>query len=148
MFKIINEGGLANESIFAIILQKFKELKNPLRLINDSSTIADWIRMSSPTSPHLFSDGSEEDKKIICDLMKENKFAIFLRKVDRSFPESVLKEIMTTEFNHTYDLLHNQAKQKYNFFNFFNSSNFFYLVIIFVVSLFFFTIMITENIMY
>lgn len=151
MFKIINEGGLANESIFAIILQKFKELKNPLRLINDSSTIADWLRMSSPTSPHVFSDGSEEDKKIICDLMKENKFAIFLRKVDRSFPESVLKEIMNTEFNHTYDLLHNQAKQKYNFFNFFNffnSSNFFYLVIIFVVSLFFFTTMITENIMY
>jgi hypothetical protein len=117
MFKLINEGGLANESIFAIILQKFKELKNPSRLINDSSTIADWARMSSPTSPYVFRDGSEEDTKVICNLIKDNKFTMFLRKVDRSFPESVLKEIMNTEFNHTYEILHNQAKQKTKLFN-------------------------------
>jgi hypothetical protein len=138
MFKIINEGGLANESIFAIILQKFKELKNPLRLINDSSTIADWMRMSSPTSPYVFRDGSEEDTKIICDLLKENKFAMFLRKVDRSFPESVLKEIMNTEFNHTYEILHNQAKQKTKLCNllYIFSPFYIFLSFIFFVSLY------------
>jgi hypothetical protein len=145
MFKIINEGGLANESIFAIILQKFKELKNHSRLINDSSTIADWTKMSSPTSPYVFRDGSEEDTKIICDLLKENKFAMFLRKVDRSFPESVLKEIMNKEFNHIYEILHNQAKQKTKLFT---ALNIFYFVIFFVVNLVFITCMFTENTMY
>jgi hypothetical protein len=124
IYKLVNDGGLANESIFAIILQTFKEITNPIRTINDSSTISDWTRMSSPTSPHSFSEGSEENKNIICELLKENKYAMFLRKVNRSFPDQVLKEIQHKEFHHSYDLLHNQAKKKNNFYNYINSSTF------------------------
>ena len=90
--------------IFDIILQTFKELTNPYRLINDSSTIADWTKMSSPTSPNIFREYNDENKKLIIDLLKENKFAIFLRKVDRSFPDSAIKEIMNIDFNHKYHM--------------------------------------------
>jgi len=118
IYKLVNEGGLANESIFAIILQTFKEITNPLRTINDSSTISDWTRMSSPTSPHSFIDGTEENINIISELLKENKYAMFLRKVDRSFPDNILKDLQNKEFNHTYNLLHNQAKKKNNFYSY------------------------------
>jgi hypothetical protein len=114
VYQQVNEGGLANESIFAIILQTFKEITNPLRTINESSTISDWTRMSSPTSPHYFRESSEENKKIIYDLLKENKYAMFLRKVHKSFPDNAIKEIMETDIKHDYQLLHNQAKKKNN----------------------------------
>ena len=149
MYKKINEGGLANESIFAIILQTFKELTNPYRLINDSSTIADWTKMSSPTSPNIFREYNDENKKLIIDLLKENKFAIFLRKVDRSFPDSAIKEIMNIDFNHKYDVLHNYAKKKNNFFNnIITPFNIFSSLLLIFVSWFLFTCMFTENFVY
>jgi hypothetical protein len=125
IYRQVNEGGLANESIFAIILQTFKELNNNMTLVNHTSTIADWTRMSNPTSPYVFREYTKENKDIIFNLLKQNKYAMFLRKVDRSFPDDSLKEIMyNTEIIHTYDVLHNQAKKKHNtnnypFFNFF-----------------------------
>lgn len=115
IYKQINMGGLANESIFAIILQTFGELQNSMRFINESSTLADWTRMSSPTSPYVFKDASEENINIINNLLKENKYTMFLRKVHKSFPDEVIKSIMNTDFNHSYELLHNQAKKKRNF---------------------------------
>lgn len=115
IYQKINSGGLANESMFAVILQTFKELTNPVRMINESATLADWTRMSSPTSPYLFKEGNEENINIICNLLKENKYAMFLRKVHREFPNSVIKDIMNMDFNHTYELLHNQAKKKHKF---------------------------------
>jgi hypothetical protein len=108
----VNSGGLANESIFAIILQTFKELTNPIKTINDSSTISDWTRMSSPTSPNCFREATEENINIICNLLKENKYAMFLRKVHREFPDSAIQDIINMNFNHKYEVLHNQAKQK------------------------------------
>jgi hypothetical protein len=110
----INNGGLANESIFAVILQTFKELTNPIRMINESSTVADWTRMSSPTSPYSFKEATEENMNIIYDLLKENKYTIFLRKVHKSFPDSAIKEIMNKPFEHKYELLHNRAKKRTN----------------------------------
>ena len=98
MYKQINMGGLANESIFAIILQIFNELTNPIRLINESSNLSDWSRMSSSTSPYLFKHASQENINLISNLLKENKYAIFLRKVHRSFPDSVIKDIMNDNF--------------------------------------------------
>ena len=92
-------GGLANESMFAIILQTFNELTNPDKLINQSATVADWSRMSSPTSPHLFKTNSEENINIICNLLKENKYAMFLRKVDPAFPDEALKQIIYNGLN-------------------------------------------------
>ena len=118
IYKLVNDGGLANESIFAIILQTFKEINNPLRTINDSVTISDWTRMSSPTSPHSFMEASDENINIICELLKENKYAMFLRKVHRSFPDKVIKDIQNKDFNHKYELLHNYAKKKNNYYNF------------------------------
>ena len=123
IYKQINMGGLANESIFAIILQTFGEIQQsemkPVRLINESATLSDWTRMASPTSPYLFKDATDENINIISNLLKENKYTMFLRKVHKSFPDSVIKDIMNTDFNHKYDVLHNQAKKK-------NKSSFFY----------------------
>jgi len=121
IYKKINDGGLANESIFAIILQTFNQITNPLKTINDSSTVSDWSRMSSPTSPYTFKDGTEENIQIICNQLKENKYAMFLRKVDKTFPTSVIQNIMKMDFEHTYELLHNQAKKKNNYYNYFKS---------------------------
>jgi hypothetical protein len=112
VYNQINEGGLANESIFAIILQTFKELTNPNTYVNECSSVADWTRMSSPTSPYLFKEGSEENINIIKNLLKENPYAMFLRKVDRSFPDHILTEIMDQDFGHAYLMLHNQYKVK------------------------------------
>jgi len=124
VYKQVNSGGLANESIFAIILQTFGELTNPLRMINECSSIADWTRMSSPTSPYNFKEDTKENINIICKLLKENKYTIFLRKVHCNFPDDALKRIMEMDFNHEYELLHNNAKKKNNklsLFNIFNS---------------------------
>jgi len=68
--------------------------------------------MSSPTSPYLFKEGSEENINIIKNLLKENPYAMFLRKVDRSFPDAVLEDIMAVDFDHVYLLRHNQYKVK------------------------------------
>ena len=94
IYRQINNGGLANESMFAIILKTFGELDNDIRHINDSSTIADWTRMSSPTSPYLFREATDENINIIKNLLKENKHSMFLRKVHWEFPDEKIKEIM------------------------------------------------------
>jgi hypothetical protein len=112
IYNQVNAGGLANESIFAIILQTFKELTNPTTLINSSSSISDWRRMSSPTSPYLFKEATEENINIIKCLLKENPYTMFLRKVDRSFPDEAIREIMAMDFQHVYPALHNQALVK------------------------------------
>jgi len=96
IYKQVNSGGLANESIFAIMLQTFGQLSNHSSLINAVSTIADWSRMSSPTSPYLFKNGDnlDPDINIISNLLKENPSAMFLRKVDRSFPDQAILDLM------------------------------------------------------
>ena len=70
--------------------------------------------MSSPTSPYLFKEATPENINIIKNLLKENPYAMFLRKVDRAFPDAALKEIMAVDFGHVYSLLHNQAKSNVN----------------------------------
>ena len=118
LYDQINDGGLANESIFAVMLQTFNELTNKENLpnsntlINEQSNLADWTRMSSPTSPYLFKDATLENINNIKKLLKENKYSIFLRKVAPSFPDQKLLEIMDEDFNHSYDILYNQAKKK------------------------------------
>lgn len=109
----INKGGLANESLFAIILQTFNELNNPDRLINETATLCDWTRMSSPTSPYMFKEATPENIIFISNELKENKYAMFLRKVHRDFPDYAIQDIMNLEFNHNYENeLHNCAKKK------------------------------------
>jgi len=100
IYKQVNAGGLANESIFAIMLQTFGQLNNPDALINAVSTVTDWTRMSSPTSPYLFKNGDnlEADINIIKNLLKENPYAMFLRKVDKSFPNQTILDLQQTDF--------------------------------------------------
>jgi hypothetical protein len=105
-YRQINDGGLANESMFAIILQTFKQLNNPLTHINEITTITDWSRMSSPTSPHLFKEGSNQDILFIEKQLKENKYALFLRKVDVSFPDETLNNfIYNFNYEYNYDII-------------------------------------------
>jgi hypothetical protein len=53
--------------------------------------------MSSPTSPYLFKEASPENINIISNLLKENPSAMFLRKVDRSFPDQAILDLYGNE---------------------------------------------------
>jgi len=89
IYHLICKGDVANESIFAIMLYA----QNSLKLVkNEDATATDWSRMMSSTSPYLFKEGDYKDKKFIDDCLKEKKNTIFLRKVDKSFPDRVLLE--------------------------------------------------------
>jgi hypothetical protein len=85
--KLICDGGVANESLFAICLKKYDELENVLR---NTSHIADWERMMSPTSPYLFDKESELDKLFIEENLKKNNYVIFIRKVSVTFSDDLL----------------------------------------------------------
>jgi hypothetical protein len=98
----INNGGLANESIFSIILQTFNEL-NKNKILNTSSTISDWSRMSNPTSPHLFKECRQIDEDIIINLLKINPHTLFLRKVNYKFPDDKLDYFSNLNFGHKYE---------------------------------------------
>jgi hypothetical protein len=96
----------------------------------------------------MFKEASDKNINIICNLLKENKYAMFLRKVHRDFPDDALKTIMNTDFNHTYELLHNQAKKKTKFFGrFFNLQNTFRIVVL-LVGLFYIACFLTKCFMY
>jgi len=90
MYETIIKGIIANESVFAIAIAYFSRLQN---VINKSSTLCDWTRMSSPTSPYIFKLNNENDKKYIL----END-AIFLRKIHNSFPDKILEDIIYSSF--------------------------------------------------
>jgi len=91
---LICKGGLANESLFAIILQSHDELKN---VICSVTHMTDWNRMSSPTSPHLFEKGDEMDIKFIENSLKENKFVLFIRKISPEFPDEIIHKYIYRE---------------------------------------------------
>jgi hypothetical protein len=97
IYRKVIDGGLANESIFAIIMQTFDQLGDQDKLLNEQSTITDWTRMSSPTSPYVFKEATEENINIISNLLKENSKAIFLRKVSSSFPDQAICDLMTRD---------------------------------------------------
>jgi len=89
--KTICDGGLANESLFAIILQGYKQLEDRKTLISAVTHLADWSRMESSTSPHIFKDGNGLDIEFINKNLEKNKYAMFIRKVAPEFPEDILK---------------------------------------------------------
>jgi hypothetical protein len=81
-------------------MQIFKELdtknksnnKNKETVISAVTHIADWTRTTTPTSPHLFKDGNELDKQFITKSLESEKYAMFLRKVSPTFPDTILRE--------------------------------------------------------
>jgi len=88
-YRLICKGGYANESIFIIILKQCDELLN---IINESVNAAVWEKMSSANSPFVFKSGTKEEMDYIDGVFKENKYLMFFRKVDTSFPDHVLRE--------------------------------------------------------
>ena len=89
--KTICEGGLANESLFAIIFKFYKQLETNSLIICSVSHLADWNRRSSTTSPHVFKDADEQDIIFIDKELERNKHAMFIRKVSPEFPDEILR---------------------------------------------------------
>ena len=89
--KTICNGGLANESLFAIILATYKQLHND-SLISASSHATDWDRMDNITSPHTFKDANDTDICFIEKSLNENKYLMFIRKISSDFPDDVIKK--------------------------------------------------------
>lgn len=99
ILKIVCAGGLANESIFAIILKTYNQIdKN--NIICEPTHICDWFKTTNSTSPHLFKYADEYDIKVIDHSLKKYKNPIFIRKIDREFPDQILRHYIyenTTE---------------------------------------------------
>jgi hypothetical protein len=127
MVQSICDGGLANESLFAIIFKYYGELQDNCnnnngnhnnhhkskhnhrihtnntdkknknnknkdnRIICKVSHLTDWTRPSSTTSPHLFKEGNEQDVAFLNNELERNKYAMFVRKIDPSFPDPILR---------------------------------------------------------
>lgn len=92
--KTICNGGLANESLFAIILYGYKQLNSVKgsSVINAVTHLADWTRIKSATSPHIFKYGNEDDIKFIEENLEKNRYAMFIRKVAPDFPDDILRK--------------------------------------------------------
>ena len=88
LFRLICDGSIANESIFAIMLHSMNKLRSVLPCITH---VTDWSRMSSATSPYVFKEGSTSEVEFITTFIKKNSYSMFLRKVDTSFPDKVLE---------------------------------------------------------
>ena len=86
--RTICTGGVANESLFAIILFAQSKISDK-DVICSPSHAADWGRMSSKTSPHLFKEGNIVDISFIKNTIK-NENIMFIRKIDRHFPDEIL----------------------------------------------------------
>ena len=55
--------------------------------------------MSNATSPHIFSEGTEDNITFIRNELLQNKYAMFLRKIDASFPDDILSEFIKPKQN-------------------------------------------------
>ena len=86
--KMICNGGLANESLFAMILYSTKQMGS---VMNQVTHAADWSRMMSSTSPYLFSQKCDQDMEFIKKTLNANRCIMFIRKVDPQFSDDVLK---------------------------------------------------------
>ena len=93
IFYLVCKGGFANESLFAIMLRSFSVLDE---VINESSHICNWQIMTSATSPYVFKTGDNEEITFINTAINKNKYAFFLRKIDKSFPDELLRQIIAT----------------------------------------------------
>lgn len=104
--KIICNGGLANESLFSIILYGYKQLdsnkKNGANVISEVTHITDWSRMTSSTSPYLFKEVNDINIQFIESELSKNKFAMFIRKISPEFPDEKIRHYIY-EYNKEID---------------------------------------------
>lgn len=121
IYKTVCGGGLANESLFAIVLQSYKQLDNEKTVLNESTTITDWTRMPNPTSPYTFVNKSaidlNKDILFITDCLRTNPYYMFLRKVDKSFPDEILLDFI---YNKDYNPIKKTETMTNYYFNKFN----------------------------
>jgi len=104
--RVICDGGLANETLFAVIFKYNQLLDYKYSNIKSVVThIADWRRMSSGTSPHVFKNVVAEDKQFIERELERNECCVFIRKVAPEFPDDFLKHYIY-EYNKEKDILH------------------------------------------
>ena len=96
--KTICSGKIANESLFAVILYSYRQLYLNGPVISASTHIADWSRITSKTSPHLFKEGNERDIKFIDSSLEKNKYSMFIRKVSPEFPNDILKRYIYEKY--------------------------------------------------
>lgn len=91
----ICDGGLANESLFAIALSQINKHFNSIpNVILHPTHIVDWSRMSSATSPYVFTSDSEINETFIQNQLNKNKYAMFIRKISPQFPNNTLKKFI------------------------------------------------------
>jgi hypothetical protein len=84
-------GGIANESLFAIILYCYKQLDLHGSVIKSVTHLTDWSRMTTTTSPHIFKQCNKMDITFIDSELSNNNYAIFIRKISPEFPDKILK---------------------------------------------------------
>jgi len=100
LFNIVCNGGLANESVFAIILYTYRQLNDEDTKNNNKNNnvickpthIVDWSRMTNSTSPHIFVDGNHKDLYFIEKTLNENNNIMFIRKIAKDFPDKILEK--------------------------------------------------------
>ncbi len=102
--KTICDGGLANESLFAIIMYAYKQMESN-SVISAVTHLTDWNRMMSATSPYLFKDANGTDIKFIDTELEKNKYAMFIRKMAPEFPDDVLRNYIYEKNKHCDDAL-------------------------------------------
>jgi hypothetical protein len=88
--QLISSGGVANESLFAIIF-KIGEQLNGEKIKSVVTHLTDWSRRSSPTSPHVFKHGDQTDIEYIERELNTNPYAMFIRKIAPEFPDEIVK---------------------------------------------------------
>jgi hypothetical protein len=94
--KLICDGGVANESLFAIILHTYNRLSSDF-VENSITHATDWSRMASSTSPYLFKEATEKNIEFIEGSLKKNPFVMFIRKVAPEFPDEVIYKYLNFE---------------------------------------------------
>lgn len=87
VFRLVSNGDVANESIFAVALKYMNQLDT---VIKQPSHLMDWSRMMSPTSPYLFQKQNQNDITFIEQNLINNKFCIFIRKIHPDYPDNIL----------------------------------------------------------
>jgi hypothetical protein len=96
--RLICKGGLANESLFAIVLSFYKQLDiretNNSLVLSAVTHITDWTRMTSATSPHVFREGNERDIHFLRSELEKNPLAMFVRKMAPEFPDYIVREFI------------------------------------------------------
>jgi len=100
LYKMISDGNLANESLFAIVFRVYFRL-DPIKLcngekmaspiMNEVTHLTDWSRMSTSTSPYVFEEDSLLNRTFIEEELKKNRYACFIRKMGRSYPDKVIR---------------------------------------------------------